>query len=120
MRVVRGGRFVTGGELRTMVMQRLAPYLKRAGLVVVRFEMQGTPVLTGHLRRGWAIGQVAWKGNVLRVQIGNAVVYLRRVNRTSQRAKGFVERQWNASKAEAADIIREGLRDLARHLWKAA
>lgn len=106
-------------ELHSIVETIFGPYLRRAGLAIVRTEMQHTPVVSGHLRRGWALGEIKWEGKLIKIRIGNAVIYARRVNRTSTKSKGYVEKGLEDGRADAERIMREGLKALAPALWRA-
>jgi hypothetical protein len=113
------GRFTAGPELKARVEAVFGPYLKRAGLVLVRFAMQNSPVVSGHLRRGWALGEIEWHGSIVKIRVGNAVIYAKRVNDSSRKSKGYVDRGFQDGRAQAEAILREGVKVLSRELWKA-
>lgn len=119
LRLLKSGKFLQGGDLQSYLRDNLGPHIKRAGLQIVKTEMAATPVKSGHLRRGWAIGSLEWRGEVLKVQVGNAVIYARRVNATSKKNAGYVDRGREDGRDEAVNIIKAGLKQALKGLWKA-
>lgn len=119
LRLLKSGNFRTEGDLQSYLKDNLGPHIKRAGLAVVRTEMAATPVKSGHLRRGWAVGSLEWRGSILKIQVGNAVVYARRVNATSKKNAGYVERGKEDGRDEAMSIVKAGLKEVLKGLWKA-
>jgi hypothetical protein len=109
---LKGGRPVTGDRLMSIV----APHVKRAGLVVQGGVMEASPVKTGHLRRGWTTGEPERTGRVVRVRVGNAVVYARYQNERT-RNRGYVERGVKATIQRATDTLRDGIRGDMNKLW---
>ena len=112
------GNYKSGAALHGAIQSTVGPALRRAALKIVAAEMAQTPVVTGNLRRGWTAGEPEWEGETLKIKVGNAVIYAKRVNATSHRAKGFVERAFEGSKAEALNLIREGIHQLKNELWE--
>ena len=113
----QNGYFPEFMQLRQLVETVFGPFLKKAGLAIVKTEMKNTPKVSGHLRRGWALEQIEWKGNLVKITAGNAVIYARRVNKTSRKNKGYVERGLNDGRSQALDLLKQGARALAPHLW---
>jgi hypothetical protein len=109
---LKGGRPVTGDALMSII----APHVKRAGLVVQGGVMEASPVKQGHLRRGWATGEPEKAGRVVRVKVGNSVVYARYQN-TRTRNRGYVERGVKATIQRATDTLRDGIRGDMDKLW---
>jgi hypothetical protein len=112
------GNFKSGGALHGAIESAVGGALRRAALRIVAAEMDKTPVVSGNLRRGWAAGEPEWEGETIKIKVGNAVVYAKRVNATSARAKGFVEEAFNEAREEAVNIIKDGVRELKGQLWE--
>lgn len=101
--------FAKDSRMRERLLSALEPSIRRAGLAVQRTIQQDTPVVTGNLRRSWTTSEVAKQGDRAYVQVGTSAVYANRVNQTSRRAKGFIERGVSEGRAEAEKTIRAGI-----------
>jgi hypothetical protein len=98
-------------------MEMVMPHAHRAALALQAGIQEATPVRSGHLRRGWNTGQPSRQGRVVRVKVGNAVVYARYQN-TRTVNKGYVERGVEAARAKAERVLRDGITRDAQGLWK--
>lgn len=116
-RIIRGGNFKQGGELRSALLAALGPHIKRAALTVQAGIMQATPVKTGNLRRSWNTGDPRWEGTRLSTKVGTPVVYARSVEERGK-SKGYVRRGLTASQSRALAELREGARSIGANVWK--
>jgi hypothetical protein len=115
----KSAHFAKGRELDSLVRSHIGPHVKRSGLAVQAEEQRATPRVSGHAQRGWVTGEPEMKGDRLLVHVGNNVVYVPRVNRTSVRNAGFIARGYSKGRLKALQILRQGVKDIAPHLVKA-
>lgn len=112
-------QFAEGGTLRSVVQQEYGPTVKRGGLALQAEEMRATPRVSGHLQRGWTTGSPEFQGKRFAVRVGNNIIYLRRVDRTSVQNQGFLAKGYNAGRPRALAVLRAGVKELLPKLMKA-
>lgn len=112
---VRHGHFAPNA--RALLLSTAGPYVARAALRVQAGVQAESPVVTGTLRRGWTSTPPAWNGTLIRATVGNAVIYTRRVDKTSKKNAGFIKRGFDASKAAAINELQDGVTALAKAMW---
>jgi hypothetical protein len=118
MWVEQGGSLLQGSALQTAIEQVALKPIQRGLLRVQAAVQEGSPVLTGNLRRGWYTSEPAWEGWVLVGRVGNPVVYTARVNRTSKKNAGFIEQAVEQSREAAVDEIMTGLQAVKDVIWE--
>ena len=115
---LKGGRPITGAQLRQKYERTNA--VQGAASLVVRAMKAETPFITGRLKGGWAIspGSRGWQGGSTLVEnVVNPVPYARKVDRTSRRNAGYIQRGINRAKAEAMERLKVQSASIVAELW---
>jgi hypothetical protein len=114
---MKGGRPRVGADLRA-AFERTQTVEKGAGIVLRAMKAE-TPVVKGRLKGGWAVGQGGgnWQGSTLLETVVNPTPYARRVDRTSRRNAGYIQRGIERAKQEAIEKMKVQAASIVAELW---
>jgi len=115
IRVVRGHP-ATQSEFEEAIHSTLGDALSQAGAALIASGMQATPVVSGNLRRSWALDGPNWRGAVGRMRVGPGAVYAHRVN-TVGRSAGYIEEGLAAGSDTALSRLEAGVRERTGKMW---
>lgn len=116
-----GGHFRRGAALAQAAAPVMQPAVADAAAVLRDQLKRHTPQITGHLAGGWTAGPALLQGgttNRFVSTIYNLVPYLRRVNLTSKKNRGFVERALAGAVPAARQRVKRGTLRIAPVLWE--
>ena len=104
------------GDVDTLL-RIVTPHIEKAGLVVQAGVMASSPVKTGDLRRRWNVRSVVVDGTKAVASVGNDTPYARYQN-TRTRNRGYVKQGIDASKAQAIQVLAEGIHADIQKMWE--
>lgn len=115
---LKGGRPKTGQNLRRAFEETNA--VDEGAKAAVNVYRKHSPVVTGNMRGRWGLvaGSRRWTSNdVLVADVVNTAPYTRRVDRTSRRNKGFLDRAAKEAAVEVPKVVGARAASIVHHLW---
>lgn len=118
-----GGNFRHGPTLQQHAGPLLAPPIQQGAAQFRDHLKRATPQVSGHLAGGWTAPPApSWDRSGAKQQyvssITNLVPYLRRVNATSKKNAGFLERALKTAAPDVRRLLRLGVLRISKAVWE--